>query len=173
METIMTYVPDPQFVTKILTELTSALPFVARMAVKAVPVSLKEPAMRLSLAQAIPLSFSAIAMSQDNGSVVPLTRNGALTEKAKESLVKRIASALVPGEVHAMTDALYAEVARLGAEGYAEASWELKQDGGETVLLVKDTSLLKTSADTVVEVFFDSVAALKATKSTIAGWFGR
>ena len=65
------------------------------------------------------------------------------------------------------------EVARLGAEGYAEASWELKQDGGETVLVVKDTSLLKTSADTVVDVFFDSVAALKATKSTIKGWFGR
>lgn len=85
----------------------------------------------------------------------------------------RIASALVPSEVHAMTDALYQEVARLGAEGYAETSWELKQDGAEAVLLVKDTSLLKTSADTVVEVFFDSVAALKATKSTIAGWFGR
>ena len=41
------------------------------------------------------------------------------------------------------------------------------------MLLIKDTSLLKTSADTVVDVFFDSVAALKATKSTIAGWFGR
>jgi hypothetical protein len=65
-----------------------------------------------------------------------------------------------------------ATVARLGAEGCAETSWELKQDGGETVLLFKDTSLLKTSADTVVDVFFDPVAALKATKSTIAGWFG-
>ena len=54
-----------QFVTKILTELTSALPFVARMAVKGIPLSLKEPAMRLALSQAIPLSFSAIAMSQD------------------------------------------------------------------------------------------------------------
>lgn len=169
----MAYVPDPEFVSKILSELTSALPFVARMAVKGIPVSLKEPAMRLALAQAIPLSFSAIAMSQDKGSVVPLTRNGALTEKAKESLVKRIAVALVPSEVHAITDALYAEVARLGAAGYAETSWELKQDGAETVLLVKDTSLLKTSADTVVDVFFDSAAALKATKSTIAGWFGR
>jgi hypothetical protein len=38
---------------------------------------------------------------------------------------------------------------------------------------VTDTSLLKTSAHTVVDVYFDSVAALKATKSTIAGWFGR
>jgi hypothetical protein len=169
----MAYVPDPQFVTKILTELTSSLPFVARMAVKGIPMALKEPAMRLALSQAIPLSFSAIAMSQDKGSVVPLTRNGALTEKAKESLVKRIAVALVPNEVHAMTDALYAEVARLGAAGYAETSWELKQDGKETVLVVKDTSLLKSSADTVVDLFFDSVAALKATKATIAGWFAR
>jgi hypothetical protein len=169
----MAYVPDPQFVTKILTELTSSLPLVARLVVTGVPLGLKEPAMRVALSQAIPLSFGAIAMSQDKGSVVPLTSNGALTEKAKESLVKRIAVALVPNEVHAMTDALYAEVARLGAEGYSEASWELKQDGVETVLVVKDTSLLKTSADTVVEAFFDSIAALKAAKSTIAGWFGR
>lgn len=112
-------------------------------------------------------------MSQDKGSVVPLTTNGALTEKAKEILVKRIAVAHVPSEVHAMTDALYAEVARLGSEGYSEASWELKRDGVETVLVVKDTSVLKTSADTVVKAFFDSIAALKATKSTIAGWFSR
>jgi hypothetical protein len=47
-----------------------------------------------------------------------------------------------------ITAALYEEVARLGAQGYAEASWELRRDGNETVLVVKDTSLLKTSADT-------------------------
>ena len=169
----MTYVPDPQFVSKILGELTSSLPFVARMAVKGIPLALKEPAIRAALSRAIPLSFDAIAISQVKGSVVPLTRNGHLTEKAKESLVKRIAMALVPNEVHAITEALYEEVARLGAEGYSEASWELRRDGNETVLVVKDTSLLKISTDTVIEVFFDSIAALKATKSTIAGWFAR
>ena len=169
----MTYLPDPRFVSTILGELTSSLPFVARMAVKAVPLGVKEPAMRAALSQAIPLSFGAIAISQAKGSVVALTRNGNLTEKAKESLVKRIAMALVPNEVHAITQALYEEVTRLGVEGYSEPSWELRRDGNETMLVVKDTSRLKTSADTAIDIFFDSIAALKAAKSTIAGWLAR
>ena len=161
------YDPNNDFVAVVLDELTSSLPFVARIAVKAIPRGLKLPVLTESLAYALPLSFGGLALTQKEDARVVLTKAGVLTEEAKSGFLKRIAFWLVPNEVANLTSAVQKEIARLAKEEFLTEAWHLRIVDGEVVIDVLDTSLLRASADTVADAFLSSFESLKGIKAKI------
>jgi hypothetical protein len=159
------YVPSETLVSSVLAGILAPLPFVAGLAAKAIPG--KETAVRLALGHAIPMSLRSIAMTQQAGATVALTKHGELTEETKQSLLRRIAAWFVPDEVKDITAALQQDVLRLARAGFGEDAWRLEARGEEIVLVVLDTSFLKVSADTVAETFMDSFERLKAFKDKL------
>ena len=161
------YIPDPEFVRVVRSEIVSSLPFPARMAVKVIPVTRKDQVVALALAQVIPLAFSAVALSGRSGGRIALTKDGDLTKEVKGGFLKRIAYWFVPSELVEIALALHREVVRVGNERLSCEAWSLEVAEGDVVLLVLDTSRIKETADTVADLFVDSFETLKAFKTKI------
>jgi hypothetical protein len=159
------YEPSSDLTKAVLASIAAPLPFVLGMAFKAVPF--KERMMGSVLALAVPMSLRAIASTQLAGGRVVLTKHGELTEETKRSILSRIAAWFVPSEVKDVTRAIQADVVRMAKEGYAEEAWRLEVADGEVIISVISTSFLKVSADSAVDMFFNSVDALKALKNKV------
>ncbi len=167
------YVPDPVFAKAMHKEIVSAIPFLPRQAVKLIPESAREAAVTLALAQVIPLSFGSIALSQVSGATIRLTRSGDLEADVKQSLIRRIALWLAADEASGITFALQHEIVRLATEEFGTDSWRLSIQEEEAVLTVMDTSMLRESADTVMDVFFNSFETLKGITQKFSRFFTR
>ena len=113
------------------------------------------------------MSLRSIAVTQDAGASIALTKHGELTEETKRGMLRRIATWFVPNEVKDITAALQQDVIRLGHSGFGEDAWRLEVRGEEIVLVVLNTSFLKVSADTVADAFMDSFDKLKAFKEKL------
>ena len=167
------YVPSHEFTKAVLEAMLAPVPYFAGLAIKAVPTSLKEGAISLALSQVVPLSFGSIALTQREGACITLTSHGELKEEVKAGMLRRIAAWFIPDEVKQVTVELQKEVVRLAREGYATDSWRLEVAGEEVVLVVLNTSLIKQSTDTVVDLFFASHEVLRSLKEKIIAHFPR
>ncbi len=164
---MFSYKPADEFAKVVRDELISTLPFFVRMSLKVIPDRAKDFAIVTALTQVIPLSFSAIASTKNEGQKVALTSCGDMEERVKGGFLRRIAIWFVASEMANVSIALHKEVMRLGREEYDEGSWRLSVENEEVVLHVLSTSLLKVSSDTVADIFIDSFQSLKSAKGRI------
>jgi hypothetical protein len=164
------YVPSEKFVEVVLAGIMMPLPWYVSGPAKLVPY--KEKAIGIALAQVLPLSLRAIAVTQSDGARLVLTSHGQLTEEVKQSILKRIVWRLVPNEVVDISSELNKEIIRLATEEFEEEGWQLRGQENEVVLLVFGTSFLKVTADTVMDALFDSFDALKGYKERVFKYFG-
>ena len=164
---MFSYRPSPELIGAVLKAISMPLPFVASMALWFVPSALKNFVIGNALSLIVPMSLGAIALTRSGGARVALTTHGELTEEAKKSFVKRVAGWLVPDEVTALTDALHKDIVRLARDGYGTEAWRLEVRENEIVLVVLDTSLIRVTADTVIDIFFDSIGALAHVKDAV------
>jgi|GEM_PF-5442039 len=162
-----TYTPDAALTKAVLEAILAPIPFLAGIAIKAIPTSVKEGTISLALAQVVPLSLGSIALTQKEGARIALTKHGELKEDVKAGMVRRIATWFVPNEVKQVTAELQKDVVKMAQGGYATDSWRLEIVSDEVVLVVLNTSLVKHSTDTVVDLFFASNEKLKALKDKI------
>ncbi len=135
------------------------------MAAKVVPG--KQAGVSMALQYAVPMALRAIASTQSAGATVALTESGELTEETKRGILARIAGWFIPSEVKDVTKGLQADIIRLGFENFGEDAWKLEVRGGEIVLIVLNTSFLKVSADTAVDVFFNSLEQVRYLKDKL------
>lgn len=167
------YAPSPALTSAVLEAILAPVPFVAGLALKAIPHSIKESAVATSLAHIVPLSLGSIALTKDAGARIVLTQHGELKDEVQASMLRRIAVWFVPEEVKKVGAELRADVARLAAEEYATEAWRLELADDEVVLVVVNTSLIKQSSDTVVDLFFASHARLQSLKDKIMSYLPR
>ncbi len=165
-----TYTPSDDAKKAMIAALQSTVPYIAGLAIKAVPDSFKDRGAGFALAHAVPLALGSIAVAHGRDSRIPLTRHGTLTEEAKQGIIKRIALWFVPDELKTLTQAITADIVRLAENGYATDSVRLVIDNKEVVLVVVNASLIRQSADTAVDFFFASSEKLMAVKDAIAGY---
>jgi hypothetical protein len=140
------YVPSDKFVEVVLAGIMMPLPWYVSGPAKLVPY--KEKVIGIALAQIVPLSLRAIAVTQIDGARLVLTSHGELTEEVKQSILKRVVWRLVPNEVVDISSELNKEIIRLATEEFEEEGWQLRVQENEVVLLVIGTSFLKVTADT-------------------------
>ncbi|MBP9756989.1 MAG: hypothetical protein KBD06_00130 [Candidatus Pacebacteria bacterium] len=159
------YVPSDDLIKAVLAAIAAPLPFVVGMAFKVVPY--KEKLMSTALGIAIPMSLRAIAATQKEGARMRITSHGELTDEVKRGMIERIARWFVPNEVRDLTEALQSDVRRMARSVYTESGWNIEVEGDECVIVVTGTSFLKVSADTVADLFFDSVEALKVLRKKL------
>ena len=160
-----TYEPSESLTKAVLAAIAAPMPFFVATAFKLVPF--KERFMSAALGIVIPMSLRALAATQGVGTRIRITSHGELTDEVKRSLLQRIARWFVPNEVEDLVNELQSEVRRMARGNYTESGWKIEVTDGECVIEVTSTSFLKVSADTVVDVFFDSVEGLKALKSKL------
>lgn len=91
-----TYQASPELTKAVLDAILAPVPFLIGVAVKAVPMSIKEGAIYHALTQVVPLSLGSIAMTQNEGSRITLTKHGELKEEVQASMLRRIASWFIP-----------------------------------------------------------------------------
>lgn len=72
-----------------------------------------------------------------------------------------------------MSSELQKDVVRMAESGYATDSWKLEIVEREVVLVVLNTSLIKQSSDTAVDLFFASHESLKALKDRVLSYMPR
>lgn len=160
-----TYEPSDALIKAVLVAIAAPLPFVVGMAFKV--VLYKEKLMGAALGVAIPMSLRALAATQNDGTRLRITSHGELTEEVKRGMLDRIARWLVPSEVRDLIEELQSDVRRMARDEYTESGWRIEVESGECVIVVTGTSFLKVSADTVTDLFFDSVEGLKALRSKL------
>ncbi len=159
------YEPSENLTKAVLAAIAAPLPFLVGTAFKLVPF--KESLMSKALAVVIPMSLRALAATQEVGGRLRITSHGELTDEVKRGLLHRIARWFVPNEVEDLVNELQSEVRRMARATYKEDAWYIEVAAEECVIVVTSTSFLKVSADTVVDVFFDSVEGLKAIRSKL------
>lgn len=162
------YSASDRLTSAVLAGILSPLPFVVRMAAKALPR--KELVVRAALSLAVPTGVRAVAAAHSAGEQIQITRKGSLTPEVQESLFKRIAGWFVPGEMKEMSRALDDEIRDMAQAGFEEHAWKLEHVSGEIVIHVLNTSFLKVTSDTVAETFMNSFEALKSYRDRLPRW---
>lgn len=160
-----TYEPSENLTKAVLAAIAAPMPFLVATAFKLVPF--KERLMSTALNIVIPMSLRALAATQTVGARVRITSHGELTDEVKRGMLHRIARWFVPNEVEDLVNELQSEVRRMARGNYSESGWRIEVAENECVIVVTSDSFLKVSADTVVDLFFDSVDGLKALKSKL------
>lgn len=160
-----TYEADPKLTQAVLAAIAMPMPFFVGKLYWAVPF--KERLMSSFLSLAMPMALRAIASTQPAGERIALTKHGELTEEVKRGLITRIAAWFIPSEVKEVSAMLQSEVVRMAKGGFAEEAWRLEIVGDEIMIHVINTSFLKVTADTAVDMFFNSSDALKALKDRL------
>ncbi|MFZ2886401.1 MAG: hypothetical protein WA021_01125 [Minisyncoccia bacterium] len=150
--TTTSYTPSDELTKAVLAAFVAPIPYVVGVVVRAIPDKAKLWAVSKALEQVVPLSLGSYVLTQRKDARITLTKHGQLKEEVQQSLLKRIASWFVPEEVSAVSLALQKEVTSMANGGYVTDAFHLEMENGEVVLVVRDTSFIRGSADTVIDL---------------------
>jgi hypothetical protein len=107
------------------------------------------------------MTLHSIAAARPVGGSYVLVEAGKVSEEVKRGFVARVASWLVPDQVHGLIEALSAELQAMAAARHAETSWRVLARDGSVVLETTGVSPLREHAGTVADTLMASFEALR------------